>query len=88
MWTWKRNLRIHLQDGVDCCKGYIGHFKNQNGLQMVDLIQPPANRCFYILTVNISILVFCLSVVSVRDSEAVADTFSAVIEPLWSSAIA
>jgi len=47
VWNWKRNLRIHLQDGVDCCKGYIGHFKNQNGLQMADLIQPPANRCFY-----------------------------------------
>ena len=53
--------------------------------------RPDSAACkplFYILTVNISILVFCLSVVSVRDSEAVADTFSAVIEPLWSSAIA
>nr|DAP74580.1 MAG TPA: hypothetical protein [Caudoviricetes sp.] len=46
MRTCKRNLRIHLQDVVDCCKGHIGHFKNQNGLQMADLIQPPANRCF------------------------------------------
>jgi hypothetical protein len=26
--------------------GYIVHYKNQNGLQMADLIQPPANRCF------------------------------------------
>ena len=54
-------------------------------------IKPDSAACkplFYILTVNISILVFCLSVVSVRDSEAEADTFSAVIEPLWSSAIA
>ena len=37
---------MHLYDVGDCCKGSIGHFKNQNGLQMADLIQPPANRCF------------------------------------------